>query len=350
MTAGDAFGFVRDQATKPRSSPPLVGLELEWLTYPSAEPVRRVTPEEVHGALLCVDLPCGGAVTIEPGGQVELSTQPFASLGAALDATKADSAVLRAALGEAGIETWPDAVDRIREPARVVSSPRYDAMERYFDALGPEGRMMMCNTASLQINVDPGGDPSIAWQAASAMAPLLNGAVGLPQGVPSRRSIWAAIDPGRTAPVGGLDAGDAWAAYALAARVMFIRVDGAYCEPVLEPLSFGAWVTNGHRLGWPEEADLAEHLTTLFPPVRPRGHLELRSLDALPDDRWPAAAAVASAVVLDEEAARAVAGAGDRLDRRILLDAALGAIESLGVGEAVGRSVEQLARGGRVRT
>lgn len=350
MTAGDAFLFVRDQATEPRSSPPLVGFELEWLTYPSAEPVRRVLPEEIHRALAGVELPRGGVVTIEPGGQVELSTLPLASLGAALDAAAGDALVLRSALEEAGIETWPDAVDRIREPERVLDTPRYEAMQRYFDAMGPEGRMMMCNTASLQINVDPGCDPSIAWRAASAMAPVLNSAVGLPEGAPSRQAIWESIDPGRTAPVGGTDAGEAWAAYALDARVMFIRVDGSRCEPVLEPLSFREWVTNGHRLGWPGEADLAEHLTTLFPPVRPRGHLELRSIDALPDDRWPAAAAVAAAVVLDEDAAVALAGAGEQLDSRGLLNSALGAIENLGVSEAVHRSVEQLARGVRVRT
>jgi glutamate--cysteine ligase len=47
-------------------------------------------------------------------------------------------------------------------------------------------------------------------------------------------------------------------------------------------LPFGAWMANGHDVGWPTVDDLAYHLSTLFPPLRPRGWLELRVLDALP--------------------------------------------------------------------
>ena len=50
-------------------------------------------------------------------------------------------------------------------------------------------------------------------------------------------------------------------------------------------------------------SDLTEHLTTLFPPVRPRGWLELRMIDALPDEWWPVAVAVAAALLDDPAAA-----------------------------------------------
>ena len=53
------------------------------------------------------------------------------------------------------------------------------------------------------------------------------------------------------------------------------------------------------------QVDLAEHLTTLFPPVRPRGYLELRTVDALDDSRWPVAAETAVTMVLDGPERRA---------------------------------------------
>ena len=52
---------------------------------------------------------------------------------------------------------------------------------------------------------------------------------------------------------------------------------------MLAPLTFAEWIEDGHELGWPTLDDLDYHLTTLFPPVRPRGWLELRMIDALPD-------------------------------------------------------------------
>jgi glutamate--cysteine ligase len=61
----------------------------------------------------------------------------------------------------------------------------------------------------------------------------------------------------------------------------------------------------GHELGWPTLADFEYHLTTLFPPVRPRGWLELRMIDSLPDPWWRVAAAVATALLEDGDAGSA---------------------------------------------
>jgi glutamate--cysteine ligase len=137
----------------------------------------------------------------------------------------------------------------------------------------------------------------------------------------ARQQVWSVMDPSRTAPVhrpvpDGGDGGTArprvspaeeWLAYALAARVMMIRatperfvaVDGPLGA---DPLTFGAWMQRGHELGWPTLDDFEYHLTTLFPPVRPRGWLELRMIDSLPDPWWRVAAAVATALLEDEDA------------------------------------------------
>lgn len=106
-----------------------------------------------------------------------------------------------------------------------------------------------------------------------------------------------------------------WVDYVLAARVMLVRDGENRCTPVDGTMSFAQWSTNGHALGWPDLVDLDYHLSTLFPPVRPRGWFELRTLDALPTPFWHAAVAVTHQLLTDSEAAdqahRAVAGTED---------------------------------------
>ena len=93
-----------------------------------------------------------------------------------------------------------------------------------------------------------------------------------------------------------------WVDYLLAAQVMLMRRDDAHVAPAA-PLTFGDWVADGHETGPPTLDDLAYHLTTLFPPVRPRGWLELRMCDALPTPFWQVAVAVTAALVREPGAA-----------------------------------------------
>ena len=311
LTAGDAFTIVRDRAVHEPTACPAVGLELEWLSHHVDDAARRVTPAEIQLALAAAGapLPCGGRVTIEPGGQVELSSRPFASVAELVDAVRTDLAVLRAALADAGIALCSTGLDRARPPERVVDQARYRAMEAYFDAAGVDGRTMMCNSASVQINVDVSGDRRDAWRAANIAARVLAETFNEPS--PNRLDVWSRIDPSRTRLVPGRDPATAWATYALAARVMFVRTGDDECVPVLEPMTFAAWATRGHPLGWPDECDLLEHLTTLFPPVRPRGWFEIRTLDALDDDRWPRAVELAAALTCDGPERRALLRHGE---------------------------------------
>jgi glutamate--cysteine ligase len=100
------------------------------------------------------------------------------------------------------------------------------------------------------------------------------------------------------------------------APVMFIRASDDDYVPVCEPLSFAEWITNGHELGWPTEDDLAYHLTTLFPPIRPRGWLELRMVDSLPSEWAIVPAHLAVALLEDDEASRRIAPALEPLAGR----------------------------------
>ena len=110
----------------------------------------------------------------------------------------------------------------------------------------------------------------------------------------ARLANWWRIDPTRTRPAwqpgGGGRRG--WLDYALDARVMLVRTADGF-RPMPGPLTFGRWVAEGHDdVGHPTIDDLDYHLTTLFPPVRLRGWLELRYLDAVPGPWWQVATAV----------------------------------------------------------
>ncbi|MGI9032159.1 MAG: glutamate-cysteine ligase family protein, partial [Acidimicrobiales bacterium] len=143
-----------------------------------------------------------------------------------------------------------------------------------------------------------------------ANSPLRDGA---PTGWASTRlQVWSAIDPSRTASAWAPGRGCAsWADYVLDARVMLICRSGTDFAPRVKPLSFRRWLTQGHELGYPTAEDLDYHLTTLFPPVRPKGWLELRFLDALPPQWWPLATAVAAGLVRDPEAGARAERAAD---------------------------------------
>ena len=299
-----------------------VGLELEWHTIAAGHPDERLDLAALRAAATGGGaLPAGGRVSFEPGGQLELDTVPHPGLDAACTAAVADAAELSRRLADVGVGLVAVGLDAARPPRRVLHSDRYDAMEAAFDAKGPHGRRMMCNTAALQVNVDLGpGDPARRWRRVHALGPTLVACFanspfgagpggGRPSGwVANRLATWWSIDPSRTtAPDAGGDPVDAWARYVLAANVLLIRgrTAGAPATAVRSPFPFARWLEQGHELGWPTADDLAYHLTTLFPPVRPRGWLELRMLDALGPETWPVAVAVVVALLLDPAAGEA---------------------------------------------
>lgn len=292
-----------------------VGLECELFVYAAADPTAPPDSPTVHAALAGVHLPGGSTVTFEPGGQLELSTPPLADVGAVCRAMTADMSVVEAALADADLVLAGVGLDPLRPPRRVVSAPRYDAMEAFFDGHGDAGRRMMCSTASIQVNVDTGDAEHVEqrWALAHAVSPVLAAAfansalaAGRPTGRRSARlGTWWDIDPTRTAPAAPHTRA-AWVDYAMRARVMLVRADEDRYVSVHDGLTFEDWVRHGHALGYPTEDDLHYHLGTLFPPVRPRGRLELRVIDALPTPWWEVAAAVTTAL-LDDDRAAAVA-------------------------------------------
>ncbi|KRV47974.1 ergothioneine biosynthesis glutamate--cysteine ligase EgtA [Wenjunlia vitaminophila] len=365
LTVTDAEAYVRGICFK-TGPPRRLGVELEWIVQDLADPTLPVPPGRLAAALASLPgspdrppgsppgpgpgttprsgppgsgsslLPQGSVLTREPGGQVELSSLPATSLPACVTATAHDLHTLRGALHRHGLGLAGHGHDPWRPPRRVLTLPRYTAMEQFFDRTGPAGRSMMSATASVQVCVDAGTEEAgpwgfaRRWRLAHLLGPVLVAAFAnspLSRGRPSgwrstRQAVWSRMDPSRTlAPAwdGAEDPRSAWASYALDAAVMCVRQDGPGPWPVPVGLTFRQWLTGGPRgCGGvsrpPTLADLEYHLTTLFPPVRPRGHLELRMIDAQPGEHgWTVPVAVVAALFADPAAALVAERAAEEL-------------------------------------
>jgi glutamate--cysteine ligase len=336
-----------------------VGLEVEAHCFDTADPMRRPDWAELKNAIAEVPpLPGGSAITVEPGGAVELSGPPIDEPAAAIAAMMADRATLRSAFADAGLGLVLLGADPLRPAKRVNPGDRYLAMEKFFIAsqTGEAGAAMMTSTASVQVNLDAG--PSDGWAdrvrlahalgptmiAIAANSPLLAGQFTGWQS--ARQRVWSQLDSARCGPILGVNGDDPasdWARYAMKAPVMLVHPTPEMdAVPITEWVPFADWADGRVLLGGrrPTQDDLDYHLTTLFPPVRPRRFLEIRYLDSLPDAVWPAVVFTLVTLLDDPvaadiaaEATEAVATAWDRaaqigLGDRRLHDAAIRCVQT----------------------
>lgn len=360
-----------------------VGVELEYLVRDPACPQARPSVARLRAALtdLPDPLPGGGSITIEPGGQLELSSAVGATLGACLDAAAGDLLTIRTALARDGLVLDGSAFDRHRPPALVTDHPRYVGLAAYYDRERGQGRAMMCNSASVQVCLDAGdesdgwGGYRRRWWLADAIGPVMQAAfANSPQ---RRRGVhWASYrqalrfgtDASRTRALRRADdPRTSWARYALNARVALVAQPDP--QPWLAPagLTMRAWL-RGHGPRPVTIDDLERHLGTLVPPVRPRGYLEFRMIDQQPGDGWVVPLAVVGALLDDPVAAEAAAAATEPLRSPIrrhrdwllsareglgnpelrtaavaCFEAAEGALGRLGVPGAIRRAVARFA-------
>lgn len=302
-----------------KTGPPRrLGVEVEWLVHELRTPRLPVSPERLEALYSALrSVPLTSPLTIEPGGQLELSSLPAGSLMECIGTVAADLDTVRAVLREDGLALVGLGHDPWHAPRRFLRQPRYDAMEACLDRTGPAGRFMMCTSASVQVCVDAGyeepgplGHVRRWWLAHQLGAVLLAAfansplACGRPTGWRSTRQLrWTGIGTGRAGgPPLDADPRGTWTRHVLDAPVMCVRRDDGAPWDVPEGLTFREWTRNRAPRP-PTREDLDYHLTTLFPPVRPRGHLELRMIDAQPgDDGWMVPLAVTAALFDDPEA------------------------------------------------
>ena len=314
-----------------------VGVEVELIPV-LGRPPRPAPAARTREAILAhdPDLFTDACISFEPGGQVEMSPPPQPSPAALLDELDGLLARLDGALARdgivavsSGLNPWHRAID----VGLQLDDERYRVMQQHFDAIGAAGRGMMRLTASLQVCVDlaRGAAGVEQWLLANRMGPALaaafaNSAVGagaVTGWSGTRGVLWQKLDVSRTgfdgAQVSGDDPAGAYAQFAAGAEAMPLsrgvpRADDA----ALLRRAFAEWQAEGGER--PDAEDVAHHLSTLFPPVRPRGgYLEVRYIDA-PPRRWLAVPLLLVDILLRDPVARRQAlGALGDVDREARL-------------------------------
>jgi glutamate--cysteine ligase len=258
----------------------------------------------------------GGTITLEPAGQIEYSGPPFEEIEVALADLDRVIGILEQSGSERAIELVASGYNSLlpeSEHTLQVSKPRYLAMDRYFASIGPYGRRMMRSTCALQINLDF-GTPAEApgrWRLANMIAPSLNAIfANSPMTVDGRgyrsyrHEIWRHADPTRTGRLydrPDLDPVDDYLRFALDAGVMLLRDEAGGVATPSNPMNFRQWISGIPGMRQPSLEDWRLHLSTLFPDVRARGYLEIRSIDALPKGLRDVAVAMVAALIYSKD-------------------------------------------------
>ena len=282
---------------------------------PAAAPPAHWQPVHEDGRIIALDGPAGG-ITLEPGGQVELSGWPHRLMPETCAEFHSHLDLLRKAaepfdivwLGLGIHPTQPvDALPR-------VPRDRYRIMRNYLPRRGALALHMMHATASVQVSFDFASEAD--WieklRAALTATPIVaalfaNSSIseGQPNGFVSQRlHIWRHTDPDRCgSPPGAFDADFGYRRYvewALDTPMFFIVRADRY--QAMDGLTFRRFVAEGHEGQRATLADFERHLTTLFPDVRSKRVLEVRCADAVPPDLLCTIPALWKGLLYDAEA------------------------------------------------
>ena len=250
--------------------------------------------------------PDGVLVTFEPGGQLEFASPACASVNELLAVLRGTIDPFREAARRSGIELFARGIDPLNNILDVplqLDAERYVRMTSFFDSIGPSGARMMRQTAAVQVSVDAGSDAPARWRLLADLSPYLTAIfansrryAGIDAGLQSYRAYcWRTLDTSRTGiPQSDADARVAYLEFALDALDMMRRDDDGRYLPYREWIARGDWS--------PEHWE--QHLSTLFPEVRPRGHLEVRSMDVVAPQHLAAPLVLLAGLVYDARAAR----------------------------------------------
>ena len=261
-----------------------------------------------------------GAISLEPGGQFELSGAPLETIHQTCREGNAHLAQLREIaeplgirfLGLGGSPKWP-----LAETPKMPKS-RYEIMTRYMPKVGTKGLDMMYRTCTIQVNLDfeSEADMRRKMQVSLKLQPLSTALFanspfteGRPNGLQSwRGDIWSDTDNQRS----GLlpfcfspDFGFAdYVEWALDVPMYFVIRDGRYHD--MTHITFRQFMDGRGAQqvpdGVPTIGDWANHLSTLFPDVRLKRFLEMRGADGGPWRRICALPAFWVGLLYDEEA------------------------------------------------
>jgi glutamate--cysteine ligase len=295
-TEHEKFGFYRNSyAPVPYDGERGIRVLLETLQYRFGW--DAVTENGNIIALRRKDCPKGGAVSLEPGGQLELSGALLENVHETYEELRQHLVEVGEVGGELGIgflglgfsPKWT------LEQTPVMPKERYRIMRRYMPTRGRHGLDMMFRTATVQVNMDfaDEADMIAKLRVGLALQPVATALFanspfteGNPNGYQSYRAeMWRDTDPDRTGLLPfAFDAGmgfERYVDYALDVPMYFVYRDGRYID--VAGASFRDFLA-GKLAALPGVRatldDWADHLTTLFPDVRLKRFLEMRGADA----------------------------------------------------------------------
>jgi len=241
----------------------------------------------------------GANVSLEPGGQLELSGAPLETIHETCDEVNAHLAEVKAVADEIGVGfIGLGAAPHWRhDDMSMMPKGRYKLMTRYMGQVGTHGTQMMYRTCTVQVNLDFASEADMVQKLRTALAlqPVATALFanspffeGKPNGHLSWRSrIWRDLDPDRTGMLPFVfEDGfgfERWVDYALDVPMYFVYRDGVYIDALGQ--SFRDFL-DGRLPALPGEvptlSDWADHLTTIFPEARIKKFIEMRGADGGP--------------------------------------------------------------------
>jgi len=240
----------------------------------------------------------GASVTLEPGGQIELSGAPLRTSRETCREFNAHVDLVKEVSDDFGIAWLGLGIDPFHEVADIPTMPkaRYDIMRSYLPTRGGLALDMMHATATVQANFDYADEADMISKMRTALVatPIIsalfaNSSIsgGKENGFISKRlAIWRDTDPDRCGLIPFVfdpDFGyERYAEWALDIPMFFVVRDGEYHAG--DGVTFRQFMKSGWREMRPTLADWDTHLTTLFPDVRLKRIIEVRGADTVPRD------------------------------------------------------------------
>lgn len=289
-TEHEKFGFRRADLAAPPYEPAGIRAMLEGIAAKGWEPILdNGNP---------IGLKRGAAsVSLEPGGQFELSGGPMADLHETQAELAAHLREVHEVAGPLGLGFAPLGFHPLatREQMPWMPKGRYAIMRNYMPRVGGMGLDMMLRTCTVQVNLDFGDEADMAekLRVSLALQPLATAlfanspfAEGRPSGFLSLRGrVWTDTDPDRTGiPAVAFEQGfgfERFAEFVLDVPMYFIMREGRYIDAAGVPfrafLEGRAEKLAGHAATM---GDFADHVTTVFTDVRLKRFLEMRGADA----------------------------------------------------------------------
>ena len=255
-------------------------------------------PLEEGGKLIGLEKD-GANVSLEPGGQLELSGAPLENIHQTCDEVNDHLADVKDIADKVGVGFIGLGAAPIWTHDQMPQMPkgRYKLMTDYMDRVGTMGKSMMYRTCTVQVNLDFGSEADMVQKlrVALALQPVATALFanspffeGQPNGHKSWRSrVWRDLDADRTGMLPFVfDEGfgfEAWVDYALDVPMYFVYRDGVYHDALGQ--SFRDFL-KGELPALPGEkplmSDWADHLTTIFPEARIKKFIEMRGADGGP--------------------------------------------------------------------